>query len=271
MNRRTASRLILGFMVPFLLAVPSAHAVFMDFNYNSLADGNNNAAVDGYMQGIITGAHPGGTIAVTGSRAEANYTGDNHVVGPTVPSVYSETLGTSDANIHHALPLDTFLVNHESTKIEMVFSFPVYYVSFDYEIFPDGTCPTSSCSAANWPDFTFEANDVVQFNKLGVVPGTSGTYPHSPFSGPVTNELAPQFLGMSGDYFFANGVTKLEFIDWPRMIGIDNLRLNDDRCIANDCPPPPPPPPVIPEPTSLLLMGSGLLGIGGRRLFRKRA
>ena len=266
---RIASGLRMAWLAAFFLAAaPSAQAV-MVFDFNSLSDGASNASVDSYMQGVVTATHPGGTVDVTGSRGERDYAGDNHVVGPVVSNaVSSKTLGTSDAGVPHA-GLDTFLINNGSTTIAMTFSFPLYTASFDYEIFPDDTCQTATCPWPSWPDFTFEAADAVQFLTLGIVPGQSGTYAHSPASGPIANELAPQFLGVSGNWFFPNGVTKLEFIDWPRMIGIDNLSLSDNPCdVPNNCPPPPP---VIPEPTSLFLMGSGLLGMAGLRLSRKRA
>ena len=73
-------------------------------------------------------------------------------------------------------------------------------MSFDWEILPDGTCPNgtvSSCDThadAAWPDFSFEANDVLLKHFFGVLPGQ---------------------VGLTGT------TTKLEFIDWPRMIAID--------------------------------------------------
>lgn len=249
----------------FLMAVscPPAQAVFIEFDFNALSDGASNAAVQNYMQGIISLLHPGGTVTVSGSRGEKDYTGDRHVVGPVNgTAVASETLGTSDGSIHHEAPLDTFIINRNSPQVTMLFSFPVYEVSFDYEIFPDETCPNEACSAANWPDFTFEADDVMQFKTLGIVPGEAGTYPHSPRSGPVNNEQAPQFLGISGDWKFQDGVTKLEFIDWPRLIGIDNLTVNNHPPVVTE-------EPVVPEPSSLWLLASGLFSFLGVSSLRR--
>lgn len=257
--RRLAARLVA--CLCFLgVAAPSASAGLISFDFNGLADGDGNSTVQTYLNGILAIAHPGGAVTVSGSQAENNYTGEGYVVGPVSGSfVNPETLGTSDWGVHHSGPLDTFLVNQSAfDRITMTFSFPIYSASFDYEIFPDGTCPQSSPSCqpvtANWPDFTFAAGSTVQFRTLSVVPGTFGTFPHSPNSGIVLNELAPQFLGLSGNWDFPSGVTTLEFIDWPRMIGMDNLRLTD----------------VVPEPASVFLMGSGFLGLLGWGTLKKR-
>lgn len=240
-----------------IFSMNTAQAAILDFNFNALADGNNNTKVQTYMRNIITALHPGGTVTVTGSKAEANYTGDGHVVGPISGSVVIPyTLGRTDGGVYHNGAYDSYLVNSGSDRITMTFSFPIYSFSFDYEIFPDGTCPKASTSctptSANWPDFKLEVDDVQQFRTLAIDPSVSGPYNRSPNSGLSKIEKAPQFLGVSGELFFANGVTKLEFIDWPRMIGIDNLKINDQK-----------PSTVVPEPTTLLLLSSGLLGFLG--------
>ena len=248
------------FSSSFLAAIPLAHATIIDFNFNSLADGAGNAAVRNYMNNILSVLHPGGSVAVSGAGAEKDYNGDGHAVGPISRSaVISRTLGNTNGNIAHPSPLDTYLINSSSNRITMLFSFPIYSVSFDYEIFPDGTCSVagSDCflSSSNWPDFTFEADDTVQFRTRGINPSVTGPFSHSPASGLVNSERAPQFLGLSGGYSFPSGVSKLEFIDWPRRIGIDNLQIQDQN--------------IVPEPSSLLLLASGLLGLA--RFRRKRS
>src|SRR5579863_3317743 len=74
-----------------------ADATTISFDFNSLANGANNSSVQNYMNGVL-GA--GRTVAVTGSQASNNYTGDGHVVGPGSGSI-SLSLGTSDATTPH--------------------------------------------------------------------------------------------------------------------------------------------------------------------------
>ncbi len=246
---------LLGFLA--VLSIP-AHAT-VTFNFDALANNASNSSAQTYMRNILASSSAG-TVTITGAQALTTYNGDNHVVGPQVGSmVSSETLGTSDGGVHHS-GFDTFLANNGPTydRISMVFSQAIYGVSFDYEIFPDGTCVKQSTScqpgSTNWPDFSFIADNQVMFKTLGIVPGQSGTSAHSPISGLGSNELAPQYLGLSGQWDFINGVTTLEFVDWPAKIGIDNLNLNFT-----------PPSHTVAEPSSLLLAMLGLVLLGYRR------
>jgi len=90
---------------------------------------------------------------------------------------------------------------------------------------------------------------------LGVQPGNPGaSYLHSPNSGSVNNEKAPQYLGTS-IYVPLNGVTKLEFVDWPATIGVDNLKTTNQ----------------VPEPGSIVVLGSSLLASLPCLKMRKKA
>ncbi|HWW17156.1 MAG TPA: PEP-CTERM sorting domain-containing protein [Candidatus Saccharimonadales bacterium] len=225
-----------------LFTSPSLKADSVLFDFNSLANNASNGSVQSYMDGKL-GA--GRSVVVTGSLASNSYTGDGHVVGPKGVSL---TLGTSDGGIPDKNPPDTFIDNvSSSTEIKMVFSgLKIYSVSFDYEIFPDGTCATGVNCGSNWPDFTFMADGSLVFNTPGVMPGNPGApYLNSPASGLKSTEKAPQFLGQSGTLTFKSGVTKLEFVDWPATIGIDNLKIST----------------TTPEPATMTLVGIGMLGL----------
>ncbi len=244
-----------------LLLPHAAQAALIPFNFNDLSDNSSNSQVQDYMNLVLSSAHPGGTVAVTGAQGEKNYNGDDHVVGPVSGSkVTSQTLGNTDGGTSHGGSLDTFLINNGTDRITLVFSFPIYSISFDYEIFPNGDCAQADAActptSANWPDFTFRVDDTQQFNTKGVLPGTGGTFPHSPSSGASNTEPAPQFLGVSGLLNFPTGVVKFEFVDWPPTIGIDNLIIGDV---------PPDRTPIIPEPGTIALLGGGLIALWNRR------
>ena len=195
-------KLVIMIISAALLLSPAAKASTITFNFNTLANGAGDSSVQSYMNGVLTGI--GGTVTVTGAQASNSYTGDGHVVGPTMNNgVKSDTLATLDG---------TFIDNvSSSAEIDMTFNnLKIYSVSFDYEIFPDGTCPTGNNCGSNWPDFTFKAGGNQIFETLAVMPGHPGApYTHSPASG-VNGVVKSNTLATLGGTFIDNVSTSSE-------------------------------------------------------------
>lgn len=273
-------------------AVASASSVTFSFDtqvingttITGLSDTANTAQIQAYMDQVLSASGcTGCTVTVTGAAADQTYNGDGHVVGSNGRSL---TLGTSDGATSNSSQVpsttyDTFLANTSdsrtqlSSQITMKFSgFTINgNASFDYQIFPDGTCPAlSNCgtSQANLPDFAFDAGTnsngtdpaVSSFGangiQYGVAPssGSNGSSTHSPNSGFYT-ETAPQYIGTWAGSL--NNVNELDFVDWPATVGIDNLSISWNTTSP------------VPETSSILLLGTILAGIAARKRFRKTA
>jgi hypothetical protein len=236
------------------------------FNFNSVAAGSGNSAnetaIQNYMDALLNCAN---CVTVTGAATDTTYNGDGHVVGSNGNSL---TLGTSDGATNNSTltpttTYDTFLSNVTnsastvSSEIIITFSQAVTLKGFDYEIFPDASCPSSSNCSAGVPDFTFDVNGSTQvFNTNAVFPsssGTDGTSIHSPVSGTCSQwwctETSAQYIGhWSGTL---TNVTELDFIDWPAAIGVDNIDIAS-----------------TPEPRdgAFLLVGLMLAALAGKKL-----
>ena len=165
---------------------------------------------------------------------------------------------------------DTFIRNASGVS-SFTFTFTgllISSASFDYEIFPDGTCTSltrSGCGGRassgiypNQPDFTFLADGNTVFHQYAVAVGSAtAPYIHSPYSGKKKNETAPQFIGTWAGSL--NNATVLTFADWPATIGIDNLMFTATA--------------TVPEPGSVLLLGTIALAICGslKRRYQQRS
>jgi len=242
-NRHAA--VLLGGWLLSLITPMGAVAGPISLDFSTLPASASTFQIQNYLQNALTSQGYAGTVTVTGAVGANGYTGEGHAVGPVSGStVSSVTLGSNGQG--------NFIINQQgvSDRITMTFSKPIDSIRFNYEIFPNGSVPDGSrTSPSNFPDFTFNAflDGQLQANlhAVSVMPGTNGTFAHSPASGPIANEMAPQLIG-SASFVFPNGANRLEFIDWPETIGINGLSVNIT---------------ATPEPASFALFGAVLVGL----------
>lgn len=275
-------RILLFFTIA--AAVASATSLTATFNFTGLAESaplTGTNSITSYMNGVLAAAGCSTcTVTVTGAFADTTWNGDGHAtVGSNASK--SVTLGDTDGatatNTNTSVngTYDTFLATTNdgdtSTDSEITMTFSGMTIngssSFDYEIFPDISCTKldgTHCGGAgnpSLPAFTFDVNGSTQiFTKNAVTPGSgNGNAVNSIVGSAVSGsnpETAPQYIGTwSGSL---SNATQLDFIDWPATIGVDNLVLNFTKNT-----------PSVPEPVSVLLLGTAVAGLAMRRKFRK--
>ena len=270
-------------IVSVLCAGTAAYATPVVFDFNSLANGapatggsGVNGSVQNYMRNVLSTQNAAWSVNVgAGAIADKNsYNGDGHVVGPGNGAV-SLTLGntegaTTAGSPYVAGPNDTYIRNSNNPntgnpydRITLDFTGGVSFTraTFDMEIFPDG-----STGAGQPPDFQFLAGSdsahlsmATGFPKVGIIPGTGGTYKYSPkcmqggnTAGCGAGNVEPNAqLLTTVAIDFTTPVSSFAFIDWPPTIGIDNLTLT----------PPPPPHNQVPEPSSLIFLATAGFGL----------
>jgi len=260
-----------------LLAAPAAQSsVLFDFNGvtrsgshgNGLGATGGNSAIASNMNTALANAGFGtSSVSVAGGLATATYNGEGHVPGIT--------LGTSDGGVAHPTYNDGFVINdnfgiYGSTANQFTFTFTnfsITSISFDWEIFPDATCPKGSyCashpSSSNYPDIELllDGSAVPFWQMLATTPPNGD----------------PQAIG-TASLTFLTGVHTLTFRDWPAEVGIDNLRIagcatttvfqgprSTTEAVEQHCTPL-----QTPEPSTLplaaLALGAAAWGMGRRR------
>jgi hypothetical protein len=250
----------------------SAYAASYTFSFNAgLSENNTASQIATYMtNALVANGCTGCSVAVVGAVVDTTYNGEGNVVGP---GGVSRTLGNTDGATSNSstspTTSDNFLATTKdnstpvSTEISFAFTgLTISNASFDFEIFPNGTCPSlSSCGSynstthlyANQPDLEFTAGTGAIGSGTAVTAfGNNGfQYGNQP-SGTTGTDI-----GVSGALALS-GVTDLNFIDWPATIGIDNLQISYTTTTNGNG--------TVPEPSSILLFAT----VAGALLFRIR-
>jgi hypothetical protein len=220
--------------------------------------GTSSYAGEGYVVGPVNGtAHPL-TLANTNNSPSPNtynvaqWDGFNNTTN--LP-----TLNTTEGFIKNCTSVDpglssgpTYATGCSGTSPDIFIDFhglKITSLSFDFEIFPDGTCPSlSNCGGgANLPDLKLWTGDngtgTPLGTWLGIVPNTTTLYDFSINHPSGAGETAPQLLGVAS---YSNlNISTLDFMDWPVTIGIDNLVITYST----------------PEPASIAIFAFGFVGL----------
>ena len=240
MKRLIVGAFVLATSVP-VLAAPIA----FDFNSitldpskttDGLVGAANSLSILNYMNSVL-GCSPGCVSSVTGALATAGYNSDGFGYPKTLGNTDGATDYTGTGHPSTSTP-DKFLMNDDfgiygsaSNSITITFANPWAVgtvINFDWEIFADGNCGNCT-SGSNFPDLKFYAGSTLV----------------NTFLATIIPSYDPQGMGHYS-YTLTAATNKLQWVDWPPEIGIDNLSIL------------PPPLRAVPEPSPLALAGLAL-------------